>query len=338
MSDDNWAVKLGDITYKPREWLWPDHIPSGELTLIAGIQGTGKSLITTDIVSHVTNGTNWPDKSLCPIGSAIVLQAEDSLASTVRPRYDAANADVEKVTIIKGAIVKKQLVAFNLSRDLPRLIHLVEINEDVRVIIIDPLGSYVGGIDTHKENQVRNVLFPLRIQLAEKYNIAVICVVHLKKGAEDEPILSRILGSVAFTAAARAIWCVASDPEDPSKRLFLPAKHNLTAQRGSGFELFIYTASNSEAAIRWGKESFELADDMMVDRGMKPAMAGEKAAKIIREALAKGPKPASKVIELTVKEGMCKRTVMSAKKKLGIKSTKKPGKGSEWMWSLPEES
>ena len=35
------------------------------------------------------------------------------------------------------------------------------------------------------------------------------------------------MGSLAFAAAARAVWAITKDPDNPERRLFLPAKLNL---------------------------------------------------------------------------------------------------------------
>jgi len=333
MIEKRWAVGLQSVKTEKRKWLWPQRIPQGEITLLAGIQGMGKSILLTDLISHVTTGATWPDKTECPTGHAIILVGEDTISTTVKPRYDAAGADLSKITCVLGSPSKKLgLVPFNLSKDIPRLQALVEKIENPTVIGIDPLGSYVGAIDIHRENQVRNVLYTLKMEVAEKYDIAIIAVVHLRKGGSDDPALSRILGSVAFSAIARAVWGVAHDEDDPDRRLFTPLKHNLTKRRASGYEFFIVDGVNGEGIVEWGSQVTAIAEDVMTDHGMRPEQKRERAIEIIKEALSSGPKAASIIMEKIIEEGIGERTAKSAKKILNVKS-KKHGKGG-WMWSL----
>ena len=81
-------VCLADVESRPLEWLWPDRIPLGKLTIIAGDPGLGKSLATLDIASRVSQGEPWPDQTdaINPKGDAILLSAEDDLSDTIRPR------------------------------------------------------------------------------------------------------------------------------------------------------------------------------------------------------------------------------------------------------------
>ena len=39
---------------------------------------------------------------------------------------------------------------------------------DCQLVVVDPIGSYLGGTDSHRDNEVRGVLAPISA-LAEKY-------------------------------------------------------------------------------------------------------------------------------------------------------------------------
>jgi putative DNA primase/helicase len=52
-------------------------------------------------------------------------------------------------------------------------------------------------------------------------------VTHLRKSPGNA--VHRAIGSIAFAAAARAVWAVAPDPDDAERRLFLAVKQNLSA-------------------------------------------------------------------------------------------------------------
>ncbi len=63
------------------------------------------------------------------------------------------------------------------------------------MIIIDPIGSYLGETDSHNDAEVRATLAPLTA-LASKHHIAVIGITHLNKGGGNEALL-RFTGSLA---------------------------------------------------------------------------------------------------------------------------------------------
>ncbi len=333
-----WAISLDRIEERKRKWLWKNRIPAGEITLIAGTQGLGKSIIVTDIASHITTGRDWPDRSPCTEGSVILLSAEDNFSTTVKPRYLAARGDLKKIIIVRGASIKRgsrkgKLEPFDLGSHLDQLKSLVEEVGDVRAIVIDPIGSYMGNIDIHRENQVRNVMFILKSEIAELHDVAVLGVVHLRKGGSDGPILERILGSVAFSATARTAWGVAQDAEDPDRRKFVPFKYNLAKRTIKGLEFFIVNGYNGEGVIKWGDEITDLAEDVMHDQGMRPEKARERAKKLMVSMLKSGPVLASKIKEELLQNDIGERTIATAKKDLCIKSIKQ--KNGTWMWIPP---
>src|SRR5262249_60590266 len=87
---------LSDVTPKPVDWLWPDYIPLGKITVLDGDPGLGKSLLTLDIAARTSTARAMPDGTVgdCtePAG-VVLLSAEDDPADTLRPRLEAAGAD-----------------------------------------------------------------------------------------------------------------------------------------------------------------------------------------------------------------------------------------------------
>lgn len=118
--------RFSDINPEPLRWLWPGRIPLGKLMVIAGDAGLGKSLLTIDIAARVSNGAAFPDGAACAQGSVIFLSAEDDAADTIRPRLDAAGADVSRIHLLEAvrnvmADGKSVETSFNLERDVPAL-------------------------------------------------------------------------------------------------------------------------------------------------------------------------------------------------------------------------
>src|SRR5262249_34355637 len=70
--------------------LWQNRLARGKLTLLAGEPGIGKSQTVIDIIARISNGGFWPDGGRAPLGSSVILSAEDSANDTLRPRLEAA--------------------------------------------------------------------------------------------------------------------------------------------------------------------------------------------------------------------------------------------------------
>ena len=216
-----------DIKPEKIDWLWEERLPLGKCVLVAGEGGLGKSMLLAWIAAAVSRGDQWPcgeGQSRC--GSVIILSAEDDAADTIVPRLMAADADCSKVHILEA--VRKDDEghrSFNLQLDLPELEKTIEQLDDVLLVIIDPITSYLGKVDSHKNADIRSVLEPLG-RIAAKRHVTVIANTHLSK-ASGGSANSRVIGSVAFVNHARAAFIVTADPDDAGKRLFIPSKTNL---------------------------------------------------------------------------------------------------------------
>jgi biotin operon repressor len=239
---------VADIQARPLSWVWPGRIPAGKLTLLVGDPGLGKSVLTLDLTARITRGALWPDKSgRCELGNVVLLSAEDDPEDTIRPRLEAAGADLLRVFILRSVIrADGKEHAFSLTEDLAKL--RACITPETRMVIVDPLSAYMGeGIDSHRDTAVRAVLAPLA-QLAADTRVAVGGVSHLNKAGRAG--IYRIQGSIAFGAAARAVWAVCKDPDDPTRCMFLPVKNNLAPQ-GSGL-LFELKDAGGHPVVHWG--------------------------------------------------------------------------------------
>jgi hypothetical protein len=72
--------------------LWWPYVPAGKITSVAGQMGQAKSLWTLWLAAAVTTGAGINQSQP---GSAIVLNAEDDAEDTIRPRLEAAGADLD---------------------------------------------------------------------------------------------------------------------------------------------------------------------------------------------------------------------------------------------------
>jgi predicted ATP-dependent serine protease len=198
-------------------WLWERRVPLGALTILAGMPGLGKSTLTTLIGAQISKGTLAGSLYGQP-ATVMYVTLEDHLASVVRPRLEAAGADLERVHLI-GLEGDEHDGLITLPGDLK------EIEEGARrlgprLLVVDPVVATLDcSVNSHQDAAVRRALAPLA-QFAERMNLAVLGVMHLNK-AEGTELLNRVAGSVAFGAAARSVFVFARDPEDSDGELRL---------------------------------------------------------------------------------------------------------------------
>jgi putative DNA primase/helicase len=327
---------VNQVERQELEWLWPGRIPLGKLTLLAGDPGLGKSFVTLDMAARVSRGECWPDLPLLkqtPAG-VVLFNAEDDLADTIAPRLDRAGADDTRILAVEGVAIQEKRRHFSLEVDLPRLEEVLRDHPETRLVIIDPIAAYCGKVDSHKNSDVRGLLAPLA-ELAARYRVAVVSVTHLSKSGGNKAVY-RAMGSLAFAAAARAVWAVVKDTDDPQRRLFLPAKMNLAGDP-SGLAYRI-----TDGRVAWESGSVHLhADDAFAAEAAaaerKPMHRGgerREAAEWLKEQLAEGPTAATEIIETGEQYGFSKRTLQRALTSIDGERRKESFEGA-WMWYLP---
>jgi hypothetical protein len=267
----------------------------------------------------------------------ILLAGEDGLEDTVAPRLLAAGANMTRIIAIDGVVGPRGERGLSLAEDLSELEAVIDrdLDGDCRLIIIDPPAQFLGRpgqIDSHRDSDVRAVLGPLAA-LAERRGLAVLLITHHRKsaGATADQAIS---GSLAFGAAARAIWHVVPDPEDRSLRLFLPGKCNLAAQ-APGLRFSVDDAGGAPR-IAWMGTVDAAADDYMLDQA-RPARRLESAADWLRVRLQVGPTIASVVKQEGRAAGYPERTLDRARGEIGA-TAYKDGMQGPWVWSLPQHA
>jgi hypothetical protein len=107
--------RASEIEPRNIEWLWPGRLARRKLALIVGEPELGKSQIGTDVIARLTTAELWPDGGSAPSGSAIVLSAEDAAEDTLRPRLEAAGADLDRVHILRAVYTGEKRRTFELA-------------------------------------------------------------------------------------------------------------------------------------------------------------------------------------------------------------------------------
>jgi hypothetical protein len=361
------AVRLNDIKPIPTKWLWPGVIPLGRVTLLTGDPGAGKSLLTLDVAARVSSGLPWPDSNAeCRMPNAeskpsaiphsalhiphssdsplrapcsvLLLTSEDDLADTVRPRLEAAGADCDRILAISsvpGEHSGDVPRPFALNRDLKRLANLLDAMPDCRLVIIDPISSFLGTTNEHANADVRAILAALTA-IARDRNIAVLTVGHLRK--KEGAAIHRTIGSLAFVAGARAVWLVTKDPNDENKRLLLPVKNNL-ASHATGRAFTIEQDNHPAPTLEWLPDPVEVTADTLPNIGRpagRPDDERQHAITWLQERLAKGSRAVRDLKEESDAHGISYRTLCRAFRAIGGEAAREAiAPFNRWVWKLP---
>lgn len=321
------TVNLADVVAEEVSWLWPSRFALGKISLLVGDPSVGKSFLTCALAATVSRGAPWPDGSgNAPRGSVVMLNAEDGLADTIKPRLVAAGADCSKVVALQAVAVRDEdgrevETGFTLA-DVAALESAIVAAGDCKLVCIDPVSAYMGGTDSHVNAEVRGLLKPLG-DLAQKQGVAVVIVSHLNKG--QAAAMYRTSGSLAFVAAARAAWCCVADGDDPKRRKMLCLKNNLAPDAGG----MGYIIENG--CVQWTGRDFTRASEALA----APRETGDavsEATEFLRMELALGGKPANEVLRAARAAGHCERTVREAKTRAKVRSVRVAG---AWQWTLP---
>ncbi|MBM4042301.1 MAG: hypothetical protein FJ290_27725 [Planctomycetes bacterium] len=270
-----------------------------------------------------------------PVGSVVLLSAEDDPGDTILPRLRAAGGDPERVVILHSLrrLTDGKRLTFSLSRDLSLLDYEMRARGDVRLVVFDPVTAYLGGLHGHSNAEVQDLLAPVR-ELAENRGAAVLGISHLTKKS-DVALLYRAMGSLAFVAASRSVWVVGPDRREAGRMLFLPVKCNLVGgATGLAYRIVGSEGDPAVPVLAWEAEAVaEEAEEAL--GAVRRAPAGELAAMWLRGLLAAGPRATRDVERLAAAVGISPTALRKARKALGVEGHHS-GAGNAWALSLPE--
>ena len=355
-------VSAAQIQMRASRWLWAEAgdeagfttpgggarwLPLGGLALLGGREGTGKSTWAYHLAAQVTAG-RLPGDLFGKPASVVVVATEDAWAETILPRLVAAGADREKVFRV-DAVEQGHEMALTLPADVAALADLCQ-RAEVALVLLDPLmGAISGTLDTHKDAELRRALEPLS-RMAHELRLTILGLIHVNKSTSGD-LLTRIMGSRAFSAVARAVLFAAKEvPEGdaPAKAMETywlgQIKNNLAAK-------VPYTLRYRIEGMKVGRDDELLADiwssrivvdgrvtqrvDEIVNeqetRLPERETAADRAAKWLRIFLAgRGPVPSADVKAAAEQVGHSERTIKRALVTAEVKIAHQAGNATTW--------
>jgi len=302
-----------EVKSRPTKFLWQHRLPLGEMALIAGEGSVGKSQVLMALAATVSVGGAWPDGGgKAPVGRTVILSAEDSPHKTIIPRLLALGADLSRITLLKALVTLKRdghdpVVNPVSLRSIAYWSAVLDRLPDTRLLVIDPLPSYLGkGVNDQRNTEVREIIEPFLDLVVAPREICLYCNTHLNKTVDMGNPMHRISGSIAYVNIPRNVHVVTRDKDDHGLRLLLQCKTNNAPDTlpAITFRIESHTLATEEGDIEtsrpvWGE--LRHVDPRTVlahtsgrgKRGPEPARTAE-VAEWLKELLSDGrPAPVS---------------------------------------------
>ena len=243
-----WTADVFDGEPEPRQWLVKDMIPLGCPCLLAAAGGTGKGILLLDLALSVSSSAwraegvhQWLGNDVEAHGSAVLLFAEDNKDS-IHERLNGLDPDGtlrrscgERLMTVPlpnaggpiTLVASRRYGEFGVTpayEDLKRQLRRIR---DLKMVVIDPLASFVG-VDINKDPQAGQYVQGVLAALAEETGAAVIVSHHMAKvGAKEGRITAdnardAIRGTTALVDGVRcaiAVWQAGDATVEDVRRL-----------------------------------------------------------------------------------------------------------------------
>lgn len=315
------VTSMDEVEEKPAEWLIYGHVPKGQITMVTGDGGVGKTALWCNIAAAISNG------KLCFFEDCAILDrtpqkvmffsSEDDPRYTLKRRLRLNGANMANIITVPLSDDRFSDIKFNG----PLLDQLIEKYKPA-LIIFDPLQSFIPpNVNMGYRNAMRDVLNPL-IGLGEKYGTSFMIMSHTNK-RENASGRSRMSDSSDIWDIARSVLIVGNTGDD-NIRYMSHEKCNYGALQ----DTVLFTVDDG---IPEFKGISKLKDcDYMSSKSYsrKGASSRDEAKDFILDYLKDGDKEANDLNEMAIAMSISKKTLERAKaelKKEGLIEIKRTG-------------
>jgi hypothetical protein len=332
-----------DIQSERTDWTWDGRMPRKALSLVVGTEGLGKTAVEIRLAALATLGKLPGCFSGEPVNVAL-LTPEDDPRMTIKPRLEAAGADVTRVFDVK---MRKD--EFDTGVSLPDDTDAIRqelVAKEIRIMIADPLAAMLDPKrNSWKDTDVRGALEPM-VAVCAEHDITWIGTLHTNK-TNSTDARQRGMGTVGWRQVCRASFIVGLDPDDStgadgSARCIAHDKHNLgpwTPTKRFKLDTVDVSIQGVTAPIvtaTIGEDCDVSASQMLAaEQGFEnPAdRKADVALTWLRHKLEDGPRAVKALKQDAEEAGHSWRTIERAKRELGAKAAQGP---HGWTWQLVE--
>lgn len=174
--------RLSEVQEKPAEWLIPSFLPRGQISLLCGDGGVGKTSLWCNIVAGLTSGRKTIFEDQIPFDTereplnVMFMSAEDSAETILKRRLIQAGANSDRVFLmdLSDPDFKKLKIGSPIMEK-------VIMQYRPALLVLDPIQNFFpASLDLSSRNQVRQSLETL-VEIGAKIGTSFLLIVHSNK-------------------------------------------------------------------------------------------------------------------------------------------------------------
>lgn len=338
----NWK-SIDQFEIESVDWVWYPYLARGEVTIIEGDPGIGKSYIAQHLGVCIVEGRKMPSPRWAPKpkpGKVIYFDIENRPGTVTRPRLEDMGITPEGM---KRFFQEDTPWTIDEEERFQEVVDKIkEMKPDI--VVFDTLNTYIGMADTYKSSEAQQAFNNFRL-IASEFDCAVVVLRHLTK-TDNRAAIYRGQGSIAFTGVARIVISIGTDPnaDDEDQRVLAVTKNNL-AKRPDALTFYMEKLPDTmkrrdRMRIEWG-DYVKLSVEAILrhrDEGEQKESQIPAVKELIKELLDDGPMERDKVIKALEKRGYKEAMVIKAAGELGVvKSLTGFGRGKRSIWTLSDD-
>ncbi len=324
---------------QPLQWLVPERIPLGRITLLTGPVDSGKTAVAADLAYKIARAMPWPATGAQPAAESAAADSRPNFAPSSLPKatvlfltpfHDPQETALARLLAATGRPENIVMTAPEWKGESPLATLITQLDRtlskcpSIKLVIIDPMAPLVSTALAPARQLWE--LIPQFAAMASRRNVSILAVMRSA---------GRWTGSLRQSQLydqAAAVYALSFDCENPNQRIMQTLKFP-GCQPPPALQVEILPSgvtckiNEAIAAVpvwaRWTPSQ---------------AAAGQQislAADFLQEILAAGPIQSGTVLTMARAAGIAPRTLYRAKKAIGVKSYRvRAIAGFTWVWSI----
>jgi len=326
-------VASAALEHRSVEWLWPNYVQYGALTLVVGPTGVGKTTLLAAVAAHVAGGPRIGGGKPVAPQNVLWLTIENDVVLEVREKLKAAKCDTARV--FHPGYNADGRVAHRLS--LPGELHQLRrhiVQRSAALVCIEPMDSFLSdGFDVNSTADVRGLLDTLH-QLAQEEHVAIVFTRHFNK-CRIGGVLDWVSGSSAWSQCPRTVLTLQEHDAGGGVAVLTNSKPGLVKRPPS----WTYRLDDAGSAPR-----FKLLDQQDPEAQEMPGRleaaadrsALAEAELFIRAELANGEVKTADLLKRALASGHSERTLRRARERLRVAYVQRGSPGNnDWVYVPP---